>query len=125
MRGVLTGLLLCGSLAFSSNLTGQVIPDSTRVPPDSLRVLTPDDTLGLQEVPPDSINPADTLPAVQLPNLVETLPEGWHTAVWDWDREEILASKARQVPQAKSPEGSRIPTFIPTRRRTLHSLLRP
>lgn len=94
MRGVLVGLLIGCPLTPPSILSGQVIPDSTRIPPDSLRIMTPDDTLGLQEVASDSINPEDTLPAVQLPDLVNPLPEGWYTGVWEWDREEILASKA-------------------------------
>jgi len=88
--GILLGLLL----AVPSVLSGQVIPDSTQVPPDSTLLNTPEDTLGAQEVPADSINPQDTLPAVQLPDLAEPLPAGWNTAVWEWDREEILASRA-------------------------------
>ena len=94
MSGVIKGLLIWCLLAPPSLLSGQVIPDSTRIPPDSIRLLTPDDTLGLQEVLPDSINPEDTLPAVQLPDLARPLPEGWYTGVWEWSREEILASKA-------------------------------
>ncbi len=94
MSGVIKGLLIWCLLAPPSALSGQVIPDSTRIPPDSIRLLTPDDTLGLQEVLPDSINPEDTLPAVQLPDLAKPLPEGWYTGVWEWSREEILASKA-------------------------------
>jgi hypothetical protein len=88
------GILIWCPLAPPSVLSGQVIPDSTQTLPDSLRVLTPDDSLGLQEVLPDSINPEDTLPAVQLPELANPLPEGWYTGVWEWNREEILGSKA-------------------------------
>jgi hypothetical protein len=94
LREVLMGILIWCPLAPPSVLSGQVIPDSTQTLPDSLRVLTPDDSLGLQEVLPDSINPEDTLPAVQLPELANPLPEGWYTGVWEWNREEILGSKA-------------------------------
>ncbi|MFH1762909.1 MAG: Plug domain-containing protein [Gemmatimonadota bacterium] len=94
LRGVLTGLLMGCLLTPPSGLSGQVVPDSTRIPPDSLRVMTPDDSLGLQEVQADTINPEDTLPALQLPDLANPLPAGWYTGVWEWDREEILSSKA-------------------------------
>jgi len=52
------------------------------------------DSLAFQEVQADTINPEDTLPAVQLPEIATPTPSGWHTGVWDWDRDEILASKA-------------------------------
>ncbi|TFH55402.1 MAG: hypothetical protein E4G90_11770, partial [Gemmatimonadales bacterium] len=94
LRGVPAGLLMACLLTPASGLSGQVVPDSMRVPPDSLRVLTPDDSLGLQEVQADSINPEDTLPALQLPDLAKTLPAGWFTGVWEWDRAEILSSRA-------------------------------
>jgi len=42
----------------------------------------------------DSIAAADTLPAIQLPELAEVLPQGFETGVWRWDREAILGSKA-------------------------------
>jgi hypothetical protein len=67
-----------------------------RVPPDTLQV-PPDSALaqaGLQEVPGDSINPQDTLPALQLPGLARPTPVGWATGIWEWNRDEILGSKA-------------------------------
>lgn len=90
------GILVAGmTSALSGHLAGQVIPpDSLETLPDSLRLQTPDDSLALQEVPGDSINPQDTLPAVQLPPLVSVLPSGWATGVWEWDRDGILGSKA-------------------------------
>ncbi len=111
LRWVLTGLLIGCPLTLPSVLSGQVIPDSTLTPPDSLRIMTPDDSLALQEVLPDSINPEDTLPAVQLPNLANPLPEGWYTGVWEWDREEILGSKANTLGELLE----RIPGVVPLR----------
>ncbi len=78
--------------------TGQVVPDSLRAPPDTVQV-PPDSALaeaGLQEqaVPGDSINPQDTLPALQLPGLARPTPAGWATGIWEWSRDEILGSKA-------------------------------
>lgn len=70
---------------------GQVRPDSTLVDPDSLQVVEPDDSLALAG---DTINPADTLPAVILPELIRSVPAGWKTGVWSWDRDEILGSRA-------------------------------
>ncbi len=72
--------------------SAQVIPDTLPPPPDSL--VRPGDSLGLQETPPDSINPQDTLPAAQLPALARPVPAGWETGVWEWDREAILGSRA-------------------------------
>jgi hypothetical protein len=77
-----------------SPIPGQVIPDSTRTLPDTSEVETPEDSLGLQEVQGDSINPQDTLPAVEVPELVRPFTEGWYTAIWEFDREEILGSRA-------------------------------
>ena len=97
LRGARAGLILflLGLGAFAPPAAGQVVPPDTIPPvPDTIPPPTPDDTLGLQELPGDTINPEDTLPAVQLPSLGTTVPAGWHTGVWTWDRDEILASKA-------------------------------
>ena len=91
---VLLALLFLTQLASPSFSEGQVRPDSTRVMPDSMEVLSPEDSLALQETLGDTINPADTLPAVIPPEFSQPLPVGWHTGLWEWDREEILASKA-------------------------------
>lgn len=91
---ILTTLLILCQMASPSFSEGQVRPDSTRIVPDSMEIFTPEDSLALQEAPGDTINPADTLPAVIPPEFARILPEGWHTGLWEWDREEILASKA-------------------------------
>ena len=95
LTGVALALLfLGGGIALPTPATSQVRPDSTRALPDSLVILLPEDSLALLEAQADSINPEDTLPAVQIPELVEPIPAGWYSSVWKWDREEILASKA-------------------------------
>lgn len=75
----------------------------------------PTDTVSTDTIPPDSI-PGDTVPAVEpLPDFVQegdTLaaadslevevlpaapphpPAGWETGVWEWDREDLLATRA-------------------------------
>lgn len=111
MRRILTGLLIWCPLALPSGVSGQVIPDSTRAVPDSLRIMTPDDSLEMQEILPDSINPEDTLPAVQLPELARPLPAGWYSGVWEWDREGILANKALTLTELLS----QIPGAVPLR----------
>ncbi len=68
----------------------QVIPD-TLPPLRDTTVVEPGDTLG---VTPDTVPAGDTLPAVQLPGLVRPTPPGWHTGVWEWDRDQILGSRA-------------------------------
>jgi hypothetical protein len=78
-------------LFFPGVSTGQVRPDSTVVDPDSLQVVEPEDSLALAG---DTINPQDTLPAVDLPPLIRPVPAGWRTGVWSWDRDEILGTRA-------------------------------
>ena len=79
----------------------QVIPDTLRTPPDTLE--TPPDSMDVlfpqedQEAPADSLQPQDTIPALQLPPLVHPTPAGWQTGVWEWDREGILASRANTL----------------------------
>jgi len=68
-------------------------PDSLareRMEPDSMMV----DPQEVDSLAADSISPADTLPAVELPGLARTLPTGFETGVWSWDRDAILGSKA-------------------------------
>lgn len=108
--------LLLGGLP----LAGQTPPDTISpdtVAPDTL----PDDTFPADTIPGDTI-PADTLPidtipadpvpgdtipadtAVadtaaappleNLPRLSPLVPAGMETAVWEWDREELLANRA-------------------------------
>ncbi|MGD2122396.1 MAG: Plug domain-containing protein [Gemmatimonadota bacterium] len=86
--------LLAALLALGPPASGQVIPDTIPPPPDTLQVETPEDTLGLQEAQADSINPQDTLPAVIVPELIRPVTEGWNTGIWEFDRDEILGSKA-------------------------------
>lgn len=79
---------------------GQVIPDTLPPPPDSL--IRQGDSLELQEAPPDSINPQDTLPAARLPSLARPVPPGWQTGVWEWDRDAILGTRAITLPELLS-----------------------
>ncbi len=87
-------LLLC-----PASLTGQVVPDSLRRPPDTLPdslAAVGDSALALegQETPADSIMPEDTLPALKHPRLATPTPAGWEQGIWQWDREGILGSRA-------------------------------
>ncbi len=87
-------LLAAVLVVLPSAAGAQVLPDSTLIPPDSTQLETPDDSLGLQEIQGDTINPQDTLPAVDVPELTRPMTEGWNTGTWYYDREEILGSKA-------------------------------
>ena len=96
----------------TTSALGQVIPDTIPPPPDTIQeVTTPEDTLGLQEAPADSIAPEDTIPAARLPRLTRPLPASWSTGVWEWDREEILGSKALTLAKLISE----IPGVVPLR----------
>ena len=94
LRGLLPGPLALLLLLTPTFLPAQVIPDTTGAVPDSVRIMTPDDTLEGEEPQADTINPQDTLPAVQPPALRPPVPAGWETGIWEWDREGILASRA-------------------------------
>lgn len=72
-------------------LAAQVPPDS--VPPDSAEAV-PMDTIPGQQEPADTVQAPDTLPAVRMPALPRPVPAGWHTGVWEWDRDAILGSRA-------------------------------
>jgi hypothetical protein len=61
------------------------------VDPDSLAAL---DILGDSLAAADTINPADTLPLVQLKAFPKVIPSGFETGVWYWDREGILGTRA-------------------------------
>jgi hypothetical protein len=76
-------------------LHGQVVPDTLPPPPDTIPViLTPEDSLALQEVEGDTLPPPDSLPAVYLQELARPVTALFETGVWEWDREGILGSKA-------------------------------
>jgi hypothetical protein len=87
-------LVSLAMLLFPRALSPQVPPDSIQVPPDTTAQEVPGDSLATQEVPGDSIQPEDTLPSVQLPPMPTLVPGGWNTGVWEWTRDEILASRA-------------------------------
>lgn len=87
--------LLAAALLLPAGLPGQVIPDTLRTPPDTIPdVLAPEDSLGLQEAPSDTVPPPDTVPAVRLPALARPVPASFETGVWEWDRDGILGSRA-------------------------------
>ena len=96
LRGTMPILwLLLAFLLEPAGLPGQVVPDTIPPPPDTIpEVPIAEDTLALQEVSPDTIPPADTLPAVQLPDFAQPVPASFETGVWEWDREAILGSRA-------------------------------
>jgi hypothetical protein len=94
MGGVPAAVLLASFLWVSSPVSGQVVPDSVRAVPDTVQLDFPEDSLVLQEVQGDTINTQDTLPAVDVPELIRPFTEGWNTGIWEFDREEILGSKA-------------------------------
>jgi hypothetical protein len=76
-------------------LHGQVVPDTLRPPPDTIPViLTPEDSLALQEMEGDTLPSPDSLPAVHLQELARPVPPLYETGVWEWDREGILGSRA-------------------------------
>jgi hypothetical protein len=106
--------LLVGFLVgFPGFLHGQVIPDSTRIPPppDTTLVEMAEDSLGLQEAQADTINPQDTLPALQLPEMPGATPPGWYTGIWTWNREEILGSRGLTLAELLSE----VPGAVPLR----------
>lgn len=90
---LLVGILGAPLGGRSQALSAQVIPDSTRILPDTLQPENPFDSLA-QETQADTLNPEDTLPNLQLQELPTPIPAGWDTGVWVWSREDILASRA-------------------------------
>lgn len=92
-------LLVAGWGPWVGEARTQVPPDS--VPPDS--TVTDSTTVpdSVPQVPdsvqqlPDSVAPEDSLPPVHnLPELPRPAPEGFHTGVWEWDRDDLLATRA-------------------------------
>lgn len=88
----------------TTSIPGDTIPpvaDTIPARPDSLSLdrMDPDSMEARAQVEDslaaaDSIAPADTLPAVQLPEFSPVLPSGFETGVWSWDRDAILGARA-------------------------------
>lgn len=96
LRGAKPALwLLMALLLAPGPLSGQVVPDTLRPPPDTIpEILTPEDTLALQEMEADTLPPQDSLPAVRLQELARPVTARFETGVWEWDRDAILGSRA-------------------------------
>ena len=87
--------LLTALFLGTSPLPAQVVPDTLRPPPDTIpEILTPEDSLALQEAEADTLLSADTLPAVKLQELSRPVTPRFETGVWEWDRDGILGSRA-------------------------------
>lgn len=85
----------------SGSLAAQTPADT--LPPDAPRpdtvpadTLLPDTVAG-DTLPADSMAAADTVPLERLPTLRPAVPEGWERGVWEWDREDLLGSRARTL----------------------------
>lgn len=77
-------------LVSGAPLAAQEPPDTIQeVPPDSLAVL---DSLAAQE---DTVS-ADTI-FYNLPSFESRVPEGFATGVWEWNRDDIMASGAHTL----------------------------
>lgn len=95
MRRIPPGLpLLLAALAMPSALRAQEPPDTAR--PDTAGIVVPippeaRDTLGPELGEPDE--DTDTTVTV-MPAFPRPVPAGWSRGVWEWDREEILGTRA-------------------------------
>lgn len=68
-----------------------VVPnDTVTVPIDT--VTAPGDT-----IPGDQVPPEDTVVVRNLPEVSRPVPPGWHTGVWEWNRDELAASRAETL----------------------------
>ena len=100
--GLLVGLALL--VPGQVPLAAQLLPADTIVqPPDT--IVEPPDTIVHQadtiiQNGDTIVVPADTVPAEEvvevrnLPMFARPVPPGWQTGVWEWDRDEIQASRA-------------------------------
>ncbi len=92
--GLLAGLAL---MAGAGPLAAQLPPADTIVePPDT--IVQPPDTI-IQNgdtivVPADTVPAEEVLEVRNLPLFSRPVPPGWQTGVWEWDRDEIQASRA-------------------------------
>jgi hypothetical protein len=126
LRSPYSALILLSLLAFAPIRVGaQVLPDTIPPPPDTIPVrldslrlegIDPDslavlDALGDSIPAADSINPADTLPLVQLTDFPRVLPASFETGVWHWDRDEILGARATTLAELVAE----VPGAVPLR----------
>ena len=79
-------------------LIGDTLPVTDTVPAAADTVPPPPDAdppvEGADTIPEPEIEPGDSIIPRNLPLVPRPVPPGWNTGVWEWDREEIQATRA-------------------------------
>lgn len=56
------------------------------------------DSLGSDSLAADTVSAADSIPAPPVsPSLPDPVPDGYLTGIWEWDREELMGSRAQTL----------------------------